>query len=166
MKKIRLLSVILTSLLIICTCNNPKPGKVSASHEEMMKNSSRTEKNGWINIHLEGAPEVIGYQHGYLLADEIMDLRGAMSVLNEKTTGRAWTFYRDESTLMFWDKIPEEYQKEIDGIVTGVNAKKGEGSIMFPGSMHRVIPMLPIRRLRVTAVPSPPPAPGPKTARS
>jgi len=129
MKRIRLLSVILTYLLIICTCINPKPGKVSPSHEEMMKNSSRSEKNGWINIRLEGAPEVIGYQHGYLLADEIIDLREAMSMLNERTTGRDWTFYRDESTLMFWDKIPTEYQMEIDGIVAGVNAKKGEGSV-------------------------------------
>ncbi len=129
MKRIWLLSVLLSYLLILCACNNPKAGKASPSHEEMMKNSSRTEKNGWISVHLEGAPEIIGYQHGYLLADEIVDLRGAMSVLNEKTTGKDWNFFRDESTLMFWDKIPEEYQKEIDGIVTGVNAKKGDGTV-------------------------------------
>lgn len=94
-----------------------------------MKKSTRTEKNGWICVHLEGAPEIIGYQHGYLLADEIIDLRGAMSMLNEKTTGKDWNFYRDESTSMFWDNIPEEYQKEIDGIVNGVNAKRGSGAI-------------------------------------
>ena len=72
----------------------------------MMKNSSRTERNGWISIHLEGAPEVIGYQHGFLLADEIIDLRGAMSMLNEKTTGRDWTFYRDESTTDVLGQYP------------------------------------------------------------
>ena len=129
MKRILFLSVFFSYLLIIGACNNPKAGKSSSLHEEMMRNSSRTEKNGWISVHLEGPPEVIGYQHGYLLADEIIDLRGAMAMLNEKTTGRDWNFYRDESTLMFWDNIPEEYQKEIDGIVTGVNAKKGDGTI-------------------------------------
>jgi hypothetical protein len=129
MKRILLLSVFLTYLLIVYSCNNPNPGKGSSSHEETMKNSSRTEKNGWISVHLEGTPEVIGYQHGFLLANEIIDLRGAMSMLNEKTTGRDWTFFRDESTMMFWDKIPEEYQREIDGIVTGVNAKAGVGTV-------------------------------------
>ena len=129
MRKTRLFTVFITYLLIIFACTNPKAGRVPVSHEELMKGSSRTEKNGWISVHLEGAPEVIGYQHGYLLADEIIDLRGAMSMLNEKTTGRNWNFYRDESTLMFWDNIPEEYQKEIDGIVTGVNARKGDGTV-------------------------------------
>jgi hypothetical protein len=95
----------------------------------MLSKASRSEKNGWIVVHLEGSPEVIGYQHGYLLANEIMDLRGAMSMLNEKTTGRSWDFYRNESTGMFWSKTPEEYQKEIDGIVAGVNKKLGEGKI-------------------------------------
>jgi hypothetical protein len=129
MRRTRLFTVFITYLLIIFACTNPKAGRVPVSHEELMKGSSRTEKNGWISVHLEGAPEVIGYQHGYLLADEIIDLRGAMSMLNEKTTGRNWNFYRDESTLMFWDNIPEEYQKEIDGIVTGVNARKGNGTV-------------------------------------
>jgi hypothetical protein len=129
MRRTRLFTVFITYLLIIFACTNPKAGRVPVSHEELMKGSSRTEKNGWISVHLEGAPEVIGYQHGYLLADEIIDLRGAMSMLNEKTTGRNWNFYRDESTLMFWDNIPEEYQKEIDGIVSGVNARKGDGTV-------------------------------------
>ncbi|HBC79070.1 MAG TPA: hypothetical protein DCZ51_10610, partial [Bacteroidales bacterium] len=103
MYRIRLLTVLISFLLVIISCINPKAGKVAVSHEELMMSSSRSEKNGWISVHLEGAPEVIGYQHGYLLANEIVDLRGAMSMLNEKTTGRDWNFYRDESTLMFWD---------------------------------------------------------------
>ena len=34
----------------------------------------RFNKNGWIYVHLEGSPEQIGYQHGYLLADEIGEI--------------------------------------------------------------------------------------------
>ena len=128
MKRSWLLPIILTSILI-AGCHNQSTRKAPLTHEELMKASSRTEKNGWISVHLKGAPEVIGYQHGYLLADEIIDLRGAMAMLNEKTTGRDWTFYRDESTRMFWNNIPEEYQKEIDGLVKGVNAKAGDGTI-------------------------------------
>jgi hypothetical protein len=52
-----------------------------------------------------------------------------MSMLNARTTGKDWSFFRNESELLFWDNIPAEYQKEIDGIVKGVNKKKGEGTI-------------------------------------
>lgn len=114
---------------LIISCNSISSKKVSLTHEMKMEKSSRSEKNGWIFIHLEGAPEVIGYQHGYLLAGEIIDLRGAMAMLNKRTTGRDWEFYRNESERMFWPNIPEEYKLEIDGIVSGVNTKLGAGKI-------------------------------------
>jgi hypothetical protein len=119
----------LTIASLLISCNNSTSKKASLSHELMMEKSSRSEKDGWISVHLEGSPGVIGYQHGYLLASEIIDLRGAMSMLNEKTTGRNWDFYRNESERMFWVNVPEEYRLEIDGIVSGVNAKLGEGKI-------------------------------------
>jgi hypothetical protein len=81
--------------------------KAPFSHEEIMAKDTRTEKSGWILIHVEGAPAVIGYQHGYLLAAEIVDLKGALAVLNEKQTGKNWEFYRNESFRLFWSKIPE-----------------------------------------------------------
>jgi hypothetical protein len=115
--------------IVINSCNSSSSKKTPLSHEQMMATASRSEKNGWIVIHLEGSPEEIGYQHGYLLANEIVDLRGAMGMLNLKTTGRSWKFYRDETDRLFWSKISEEYQKELDGIVSGVNAKLGAGKI-------------------------------------
>ena len=127
MNKLLLSFLLILSVLIGC---NTSPQKKSAlSHSELMAPASRIEKNGWILIHVEGKPEVIGYQHGYLLAGEIIDLRGAMAVENEKITGKNWNFYRDEAYRMFWPKIPEEYQKELIGISAGVNAKLGEGKI-------------------------------------
>lgn len=126
----RLFHIAVAGLLyLLVSCNNSPSGIGGLSREKILSNSSRTEKNGWIYIHLEGAPEVIGYQHGYLLANEILDLRGAMSMMNEKTTGRNWDFYRNESERLFWSKTPGEYQREIDGIVAGVNAKLGAGRI-------------------------------------
>jgi hypothetical protein len=127
MKKLFLSALVLLSFLI--SCNGPSSEKSTLAHGQMMTKASRTEKNGWIVVHLEGVPEVVGYQHGYLLAAEIFNLRGAMAMLNIKTTGRSWDFYRNESERMFWVNTPVEYQKEIDGIVSGVNAKLGEGKI-------------------------------------
>ena len=116
-------------ILVFLTGCNTSTSKKTLTHEQLMEKASRSEKNGWISVHLEGTPDVIGYQHGYLLANEIIDLRGAMAMLNEKTTGRTWDFYRNSSDRLFWHNVPAEYQIEIDGIVSGVNAKLGAGKI-------------------------------------
>lgn len=106
--------------------------QLSVEQKEWLDKAARYEKNGWIAIHLEGTPEAIGFQHGYLLAGEIVELRDIMAMYNEETTSRSWDFYRDESMRLFWDKMPDEYQKEIDGIVSGVESKLGKGRIDRP----------------------------------
>jgi hypothetical protein len=127
MNRLFISALLLFSILV--SCNTPVSRKGPLSREQIMAKASRTEKNGWIKVHLEGTPDVIGFQHGYLLADEIIDLRGAMEVRNLQMTGRDREFYRNESYRILWKKIPIEYQEELTGIVTGVNAKLGEGKI-------------------------------------
>ena len=41
---------------------------------------------GWTQVHLEGTPSEIGYQHGYLLAAEIQDMQKvfALELLQEQ----------------------------------------------------------------------------------
>lgn len=126
MNKILLSFVVILFLLITCTTPFKK---TPPSHKEKMRNSSRFDKNGWILIHVEGSPDVIGYQHGYLLASEIIDLRGAMAMMLLKQTKRDWNFYRDESFKLFWHKVPAEFRREIGGIAEGVNARLGKSSI-------------------------------------
>jgi hypothetical protein len=86
--------------------------------------ASRYDKAGWVYVHLEGSPETIGYQHGYLLSGEINDAIKAMSFYLQHSTGKNWDFYRNASKTMFWNKIDPEYQQEITGIVEGLKAKK------------------------------------------
>ena len=93
--KNRIISALLLLFLLI-SCSNSTTKNESLSKDQMLAKASRSEKNGWIQIHLEGSPEVIGYQHGYLLANEIIDLSGAMEVRNKQMTGRGWDFYRNE----------------------------------------------------------------------
>ena len=115
-----------TFLILFSGCGENQKTK-RPSHDEMMAKATRDEKSGWIIVHLEGDPQTIGYQHGYLLAKEIVDLKGALAVLNEKETGKDWNFYRDESYRLFWRSTPVEYQEELKGIVEGLNAALGEG---------------------------------------
>ncbi len=88
-----------------------------------MAGSLRVEKNGWVFVHLEGGPEQIGYQHGYLLADEIAELLRVTRPYLEKSTKHDWNFYRRASEEMLWPGIDPEYQREIDGIVAGLKMR-------------------------------------------
>ena len=128
MKKLLNLSI-LAAIILLAGCISTGNKKVSLNNNKVLSAASRSEKNGWIYVHLAGTPSEIGFQHGYLLASEIIDLKGAMAMLNHKTTGKDWNFYREESARIFWKNIPEEYKAELDGIVAGVNAKTGHESI-------------------------------------
>src|SRR5689334_3922195 len=88
--------------------------------DERLKGSGRFERDGWIYVHLEGPPERLGYQHGYILGDEIHDLLRVLKPYLAKTTKRDWAFYREASEKMLWKGIDDEYRREIDGIVAGL----------------------------------------------
>jgi hypothetical protein len=108
-----LLAALSLTLTAFCQQQNPK-----------LSNASRTDKNGWIYVHLEGSPADIGYQHGYLLANEIDDLIRGMKLSLPHLSGKDWNFYRDAVKKMgFWDRVDREYQEEITGITEGMKAK-------------------------------------------
>lgn len=88
-----------------------------------LANSFRVEKDGWIFVHLQGTPDEIGYQDGYLLAPEIDDAIRMLKFYLGRTTHRDWDFYRDAAGRFFWPKLTEEYRHEIEGIAEGLRAR-------------------------------------------
>lgn len=95
------------------------PISADQAKQDPLARAFRTERNGWIYIHLEGAPEDVGYQHGYLLAREIEESLRVFKRYLPHTTRRDWQFYRDSAHELLWKKIGDEYQKEIQGIARG-----------------------------------------------
>jgi len=85
----------------------------------------RFELGGWIYVHLEGSPERIGFQHGYLLAPEIADAFAAVKLNATHQTHRDWEFFRRAAREMLWPKIDPEFQEELRGIVAGLGARHG-----------------------------------------
>jgi len=83
----------------------------------------RFEHGGWMYVHLQGTPEQIGFQHGYLLAPEIEDFYHVLKVESEHSTKRRWQFFRDAGRTILWPHIDPEYQKELQGIADGVAAR-------------------------------------------
>ncbi len=79
--------------------------------------------NGWTYVHLEGTPEQIGYQHGYLLATEIQDLYKVYVLMLPHDNGKDWNFFREASKNILWPHVEQEYRDEMQGIADGVNAQ-------------------------------------------
>jgi hypothetical protein len=88
----------------------------------LAKASRAPERNGWIYVHLEGSPAVIGYQHGYLLAPEIADAQKVIALVLERDTKKGWQFFRDAAKKVLWPHIEPEYRAELQGIADGLNA--------------------------------------------
>jgi hypothetical protein len=105
--------VLLSSIFFSC---KPKP-------HDPLAGASREDKNGWIYVHLEGSPHDIGYQHGYLVANEIDTLIKVFQFYLPHTTQKDWAYYRAAAGRFMWKKIDKEYQDEIKGIAEGLQAK-------------------------------------------
>jgi hypothetical protein len=97
----------------------------AADHENdpRLKGAYKFEEGGWTYAHLQGAPEQIGFQHGYLLAREIEDNVRVYQVEAPHHAKRQWSFFRDAAQNILWPHIDAEYQQELKGIVEGLQAK-------------------------------------------
>jgi hypothetical protein len=79
-------------------------------------------QNGWTYVHLQGTPEQVGFQHGYLLAKEIEDNVHVYEVSAPHNDKRPWSFFRDKGREILWPKLDAEYQEELTGIAEGLKA--------------------------------------------
>jgi len=83
----------------------------------------RAEKNGWIFVHLEGAPSEVGFQQGYLLAKETLDAEKVTVLEETRDSKKDWQFFRDAARDMMWPHIEQEYREELQGIADGLKAQ-------------------------------------------
>ena len=89
----------------------------------LAKASRTAERNGWIQVHLEGTPAEIGFQHGFLLQPEIEDTVSVISAEFSHDEKREWSFFRDKARDMFWPHVEQEYREELNGIAEGLKAR-------------------------------------------
>jgi hypothetical protein len=93
------------------------------SQYSRLEGAYRFESGGWTYVHLQGSPEQIGFQHGYLLSAEIEDTYRVLKTEAEHSSHRDWGFFRDAGRTILWPHIDVEYQKELQGIADGAAAK-------------------------------------------
>ena len=140
----RIFSLILCYLLVsslffsVFMVSGDDSSEYKSSGAESYKGGYRYNINGWIYLYIKGEPYERGYQHGYLLAPEIVDMitRWSNVIHNspvlknvnidpdsakyQKISDVWWNFIRSRAKRVFWDRFPEEYKQEINGIADGV----------------------------------------------
>jgi hypothetical protein len=78
---------------------------------------------GWIVLHIEGSPYERGYQHGRLLAPEILAyLRCSAAVRSAKAPEEGWRNTRPLVNALFLRRYEKEYLEEMKGIADGATA--------------------------------------------
>lgn len=92
-------------------------------NDPRLKGAYTFQQNGWTYVHLEGSPEQIGFQHGYLLGPQIADALDVFRTEDVHETRRDWKFFRDAAKNMFWPHIEPEYRAELTGIAEGAEAR-------------------------------------------
>ncbi len=80
-------------------------------------------ESGWTFVHLQGNPGAIGYQHGYLLSNEIEDAKRAIELSTTHDVKHSWAELRDIAEQYFLPKLTPEYREELAGMQQGLEAK-------------------------------------------
>ncbi len=83
----------------------------------------KASENGWTIVHLQGSPANIGYQHGYLLYDEIEATKRAIELSVTREVLHSWPELRETTQKVFWPAVPDEYKQELQGIANGLQAR-------------------------------------------
>jgi outer membrane protein assembly factor BamB len=146
MKKIQLIVVLVVLFLFVSLPSSTILADISIQtrSSDQYKSGYRFNVQGWIYVHIEGDPYERGYQHGYLLAAEIVDMltRWSNIIHNypiiktltkhqsdqkfEKMSETWWDFCTANCYRLYWDKFPDEYQQELKGIADGVVTRGGK----------------------------------------
>jgi hypothetical protein len=88
-----------------------------------LQGSYKFNEGGWTYVHLQGTPDQVGFQHGFLLAHEIEDNIQVYEVEAPHRAKRDWSFYREAAENVLWPHLDAEYQQELRGIAEGLHAQ-------------------------------------------
>lgn len=116
---------------------NPDPSSAATTPDpasvERYGPAYRYPRAGWVVVHVEGKPYERGYQHGRLLAPEIVDYITTLATKRStREPGHAWTEVRTLVNALFLRRYDPEYLDEMKGIADGAAAAgaKFEGRLL------------------------------------
>src|SRR5260370_35160556 len=98
------------------------PARDPQTDPRLKKSFRKPDQNGWIFVHLEGAPSELGFQHGYQLAPEIEDVQKVVVLGLTHDSKKDYAFFRSAAEKVLWPHIEAQYRDELKGIVEGLKA--------------------------------------------
>jgi len=114
------------SCLLICgislACLPTPAAEISTTQQQCLAKGKRSERDGWICLHVEGDAKERGFQHGYLLAPEIAEGIHTTAVTWEHDSAMTWPWLVEHAAAMFTSKMDAENLAELDGIAEGMKA--------------------------------------------
>ncbi len=113
-------------LLCVTFClqesNAQTTATLSAQQKSWLTKARMHEKNGWVYLHIEGAPRERGFQHGYLLAHDIEEGIRIQKKVWEYQSAKDWSWLVTKGTALLTAAIDSENLAEIEGITEGLHA--------------------------------------------
>jgi hypothetical protein len=113
----------ITLLLAGCVTETSIPvreGNLTAQENQWLAKAHRHDENGWIYLHIEGAPFERGFQRGYLTANEIDEFMKTLMFTAEFDTAKEPEFFVKQAVKLFRGKVSKEYVDEMRGMVAGM----------------------------------------------
>jgi hypothetical protein len=95
---------------------------LTAEQQAWLAKARRSEKAGWIYLHVEGEPFERGFQRGYLLSREIAEGLHTTRMSWTHLSAMDWKWLVERAGALFTPKIDPENLSEIEGTVAGLRA--------------------------------------------
>lgn len=95
---------------------------LTPEQQQWIAKASRTPRDGWVVLRVEGSPRERGFQHGYLMAKEIADGLRMRRKEWEYVDGMEWSWLTTNVKTLVIPKVDAELLAEIDGIAEGMKA--------------------------------------------
>jgi Phospholipase B len=108
--------------LLLCLLFALSAAGLTPEQQQWISRAKREPRDGWIYLHVEGAPRERGFQHGYLLAKEIDDGLRMRRKEWEYFDAMEWSWLTSKTKTLVIPKVDPELLAEIDGIAEGMNA--------------------------------------------
>jgi hypothetical protein len=116
--------LLVAALLCLCAARglaDPQPSLTSEQQIWLAK-ARRSERAGWVYLHIEGEPRERGFQHGYLLAKEIAEGLRITRIEWRHQSAMEWPWLVARAAAMFVPRIDAENLAELEGIAAGAQA--------------------------------------------
>jgi hypothetical protein len=97
-------------------------GELSDQQRNWLRGAYRHDTNGWVYLHIQGGPRERGFQHGYLLANEIAQAVKVTRATWRHDSGMEWSWLLAKSRRTINPRVDAENLAELEGIVEGARA--------------------------------------------